>query len=93
MMANVASDKSKKVLAGIMASSHWNTRWKKSSGDKRSYAAIFAEQLKLSWARHKQAEDAKHNAATRQNLRDEQNWGLPLRSYYVRPSRLAAVGE
>jgi hypothetical protein len=101
-MANATNaEKRRKVLAGIMAGAHWNTRWKKTSGDKRSYAVIFAEQLTLSWARLKQAEEAKHNAALRQKLRNEQNLNLPIascafdmkRRSFMRPSRLAAVGE
>jgi hypothetical protein len=70
----------RKALAGLMSKAHWNTRWKRLSGDKRAYAVIFAEQLRLSWVQARRTQEAKKSAAIREELRTEQNLGLPLAS-------------
>lgn len=90
---------SKKAL---FQKAHWNANWKKLSNDKRPYREIFAEQLRLAWSQAKRAEEAKRSFAVREQLRDEQNIGLPIRStpidyrrtYYTRQTRFAsAFGE
>jgi hypothetical protein len=64
----------------IFAKAHWNANWKRLSGDRRIYRDIFAEMLRLAWAQAKRAEEAKRSAAIREQLRTEQNLGLPLAS-------------
>jgi hypothetical protein len=85
----------------IFSKAHWNANWKRLSGDKRPYAAIFAEQLRLSWAQARRAIEAKQSAAVREELRAEQNFGLPLascafdlnrRSYFRTTRAIGAVG-
>jgi hypothetical protein len=66
--------------SALMKKAHWNANWKRISGDKRAYREIFGEMLRLAWSQAKQAEEAKANYIVREQLREQQNFGLPLRS-------------
>jgi hypothetical protein len=99
-MAMNATDKRKGMLKGLMSRAHFNSAWKKNSGDKRAYREIFADMLRLEWSRAKTAEEAKRSYIVREQLREEQNFGLPVGSCladrartYHRGSRMSAVGE
>jgi hypothetical protein len=90
----------RKILAGIMAKAHFNTRFKIIGGFRKPYREVFAEMLRLAWAEHRRAEESKKDWRIRQQLRDESNVALPLRSTpadyrrtYHRSSRaVAAIG-
>jgi hypothetical protein len=87
-----------KALSGLMSKAHFNASWKQAGGDKRPYREIFSEMLRHAWSDLKQAQEAKKSAVIREQLREEQNFGLPVSSFrtertYFRSSRLLAVGE
>ncbi len=64
----------------MLKAAHFATNWKRLSGDKRAYRVILSEQMKLEWSRWKTQQEAKKNWQLRQQLRDESNISLPLRS-------------
>ena len=96
----INTEKRNKALSGLMSKAHFNASWKQAGGDKRPYREIFAEMLRHAWRDLKQAQEAKKSAVIREQLREEQNFGLPLRTTprdyrrsYTAGSRLMAIGE
>jgi len=88
----------------IFKRAHFSASWRQAGGDKRQYRAIFAECLRAAWAQHRRCIAARNSAVVREQLRSEQNLGLPIATYaydlsvmrrgYVAGRRsIAAMGE
>lgn len=41
------------MTPNLFSAAHFNARWKRASGDRRPYRVIFAEALRLGWAKAK----------------------------------------
>lgn len=67
-------------LQDIFRRAHFNARWKKAGADRRPYRVVFTEALKSAWKAFRQAQAAKRDWRIRQQLREEQNVSLPVRS-------------
>ena len=90
-------------LREIFRKAHFNTLFRRAGADRRPYRVVFADMLRAAWADYRRAQEAKKSAAIREELRREQNTGLPVascafdlaarRPFFMPSSRaIAAIG-
>jgi hypothetical protein len=88
-------------LRDIFRKAHFNTLFRRAGSDRRPYRVVFGDMLRAAWADYRRSQEAKKSAAIRQELREEQNFGLPLascafdlrrRTYFRTTRAIGAVG-